>query len=179
MGLLDLFGGGSSQNNDRGNPQGGNPRDQGDLPTTRGDIGRLREDIANRQRNLAMMKSIISIGAMIIGGALLVLGGPVLGAMAPLIGGAVMLGGPFITTMLTRAEEEKLRIDGEYLDSLMQGGNWGRGNWRAYREEVAEQGYGFGQGQVPPTAFTGPQPPQHGRGRHGGPGPQGRLQPGY
>ena len=119
----------------------------------------MKQDIVDRSFRIKVTGMLIS-GALALAGFALMAAVPAAAGFASMIGPLVMLGGSAIAGMMTFKATERLKIDREFLDSKMQGGNWGQGNWEAYRKEVAEHGYA---GPVASNAPMGPPAHSHGR----------------
>ncbi|NCY26691.1 MAG: hypothetical protein EBX37_18240 [Alphaproteobacteria bacterium] len=115
------------------------------------EIAAMRQDIADRAYGIKLKGMLITGGLALagIGAMFLIPGG------APLLSVA-MLAGSGVSALFTMKEQEKLEVDRQQLESRIQGGNWGKGHWSGYREEVMEKG---GSG-LPPEAMasTGGKP---------------------
>jgi len=119
------------------------------------DLEFKKQQIADRSYKLTMISTVIKFATFAAGAAMMLL---VPGIGGTLGGALIGLGGPLITSMVTQKEEEKLKLDREFLETQFQGGNWGKGHWQSYREEVAERGY---SGQQAPVPFASPPPYQN------------------
>lgn len=123
-------------------------------------IAAMRQEIADRAFNLKLKGMLISGGLALAGlaAAFFIPGGASLLSIG-------LLAGSGIAALFTMKEQEKLEVDRQQLESRIQGGNWGKGHWSGYREEVLEQG-----GGLPPPAVMGgsSRPPRGTGGRHSG-----------
>ena len=118
-------------------------------------LAAMKQDIVDRSFNIKITGMLIS-GALAIAGVALMAALPAAATLASTLLPLAMLGGSALTGLITYKATERLKIDREFLESKMQGSNWGHGNWEAYRKEVAEHGYA---GPVAPFAPSGP--PSH------------------
>lgn len=105
------------------------------------DVAAMREEIVNRRFRVKMigMVATLAMAALAVGALFFmpVAAGPLMQVGAPLVLGL----GSGLVSLLTYKESERLKIDEQYLESRMQGGNWGDGHWRGYRTHVAEPGH--------------------------------------
>ena len=123
------------------------------------EIAAMRQDVADRAYNIKLKGMLITGGLALagIGAMFLIPGG------APLLSVA-MLAGSGVSALFTMKEQEKLEVDRQQLESRIQGGNWGKGHWNGYREEVLERG----DAALPPEAMGTSRPPRGRGGRSGG-----------
>lgn len=105
----------------------------------------MKKDIADRSFNLKLKGGLITIGLLAVAAAALFLTPLSFGVAAPYIGAiAAMASG--VAGFATLKESENLKLDREYLETRIQGGNW----WGGYREQVLDRG-----GQNITTPFVG------------------------